>query len=284
MPRKGRDLEKLIAVLEKSLSKDPTRTVTSPFFVKDRVTNDKREHDVGIVFKDGHREILTALECRDRSRKVTVNEVEAFATKCADTRVDRCGIVSSNGFSANALSKAKHLKVECYTLEEVESLAWMLGGSMGHFTREIVHNEWLLIPQMDILPKPKRFHIEDKEGNLEDDVSLNRAVHSELSNIEKYPFTHLEAGLHELRIQFPMSHLLLVDEETGNKIPLKHGNVTVTVKVIEQRVFPSHVIYRDNETNQTITEAALFPIDGGGISGELIFVKAADSLNLWFKP
>lgn len=45
-----------------------------------------REHDVVIRLPAGHPPLTLALECRDRSRPVGVEQVEAFNQKCLDNR------------------------------------------------------------------------------------------------------------------------------------------------------------------------------------------------------
>jgi hypothetical protein len=135
--REGRDLETLVAALEKAASSDASLKVQSPYIAIDRITGSKREHDVGIFVTQNHREIIIALECRDRSRNVTVPEVEAFESKCRDTGVHKGGIVSSKGFAEDALTKAKHLNISCYTLAEAKDISWLRTTTVDAYATQI---------------------------------------------------------------------------------------------------------------------------------------------------
>ena len=71
MPRKGRDLEKLVRSIESVLKTYPNAKVGSPGFVVDSATGQKREFDVLISYVEGPRTNITAIECRDRKSRVT---------------------------------------------------------------------------------------------------------------------------------------------------------------------------------------------------------------------
>ena len=83
--RQGKSLEALVEQLERSLAKSENVSVSAPKKLRDRITGRLREHDVVLTVNQGHHEILIAIECRDRSRPITVNQVEGFWAKCHDT-------------------------------------------------------------------------------------------------------------------------------------------------------------------------------------------------------
>ena len=117
-PGAGRAFESDVAKMERSLAGDPNVTdIQAPGRLRDRVTRQLREHDVLVTHKVGHDLVLTAIECRDRSRPVGVPEIEAFSTKCRHTGIDRAVIVSRAGFTTTALTKAAHENIRCYTLQ-----------------------------------------------------------------------------------------------------------------------------------------------------------------------
>ena len=84
MPRQGMEFQKLVAYLERAVADQRNVTVESPKFIPDKVTGDLREHDVVITQRVPQRETTTAIECRDHRRPVTVDQVEAFHTKCEE--------------------------------------------------------------------------------------------------------------------------------------------------------------------------------------------------------
>lgn len=116
-PKPGKAFESAVAAMERSLARDPSVTeIEAPARLPDRGTGTLREHDVLVTHRVGHHLARTAIECRDRSHKVGVPDVEAFAAKCRDTSIDRAVIVSSTGFTKTALTKAKHENVRCHLL------------------------------------------------------------------------------------------------------------------------------------------------------------------------
>ena len=106
MPRKGRDLERLVQVLEQSGFHSEGVAIQSPGYVEDAKTHTKREFDLLAHKKVAHHELLLAFECRDRKVPVGVPDVEGFAAKCSDCHIDHKIIVSSSGFSDPAKTKA----------------------------------------------------------------------------------------------------------------------------------------------------------------------------------
>jgi hypothetical protein len=94
----------------------------------DRDTGKPREHDVLITWDHGHHQIITAIECRDRSRPVGVPDVEAFADKCASTGVNSAVMVSARGFRQTARTKAKRRAITLMDFSEVSQFDW--GGTV----------------------------------------------------------------------------------------------------------------------------------------------------------
>lgn len=121
----GKKLERLVATLERTLA-GTNATIESPSRrLLDRDTGRPREHDVLVTWDHGHHQIVTAIECRDRSRPVGVPDVEAFTDKCAATGVNTGVIVSATGFRATARVKAAARSITCMDLEEVERFDWL---------------------------------------------------------------------------------------------------------------------------------------------------------------
>nr|WP_322523652.1 restriction endonuclease [Vibrio parahaemolyticus] len=124
MPRKGRVLELLVEAIEKNLGSGDFN-ITSPAYLEDRVTNQKREIDVLLTQGHGRHKFLTAFECKDLNRKVGVPELEAFHTKTKDLQINKAILVSSKGFANTALKKAKFYNIICLTLSELEAIDWL---------------------------------------------------------------------------------------------------------------------------------------------------------------
>ncbi|GAM99780.1 hypothetical protein U91I_03435 [alpha proteobacterium U9-1i] len=125
MARPGEQFQNFVAMLERTLNPIDGVEVHSPYHLRDRDTGELREHDVVIIRTTHHDRHLTAVECRDRSRKVTVNEVEGFANKCQHTGVHHGVIVAAKGFTKSARAKAAAQNISCVELAAAERFSWM---------------------------------------------------------------------------------------------------------------------------------------------------------------
>lgn len=120
MSRKGRELERLVSILEKGLASEDI-VIKSPDYIIDTVTNDKREVDISIRQNIGTTEILTIVECRDRIATEDVTWIEQLVTKVKDIEASRVIAASSSRFSKGAKSKAQHYGIELRTIDEISN-------------------------------------------------------------------------------------------------------------------------------------------------------------------
>ncbi len=109
MARRGRDLEKLVALIEKAIADNPeTAVVESPKMLPDKSAGGiSREFDVVITVSQGPRNLMVGIECKDWKKPVDLPKVDGFINKTRDCGIDRAVMVSSRGFSGPALAKAK---------------------------------------------------------------------------------------------------------------------------------------------------------------------------------
>ena len=147
MAKSGKSLERLIASIEKVLGHEKNVKVESPKRLTDRITGKLREHDVVLTVSQGHHLLIIAIECRDRSRPITVNQVEEFWMKCKDTGVDQGILVSSMGFYNTARKKADHYSIRCLDIEEVESFDWLLAPGIHSITTKLIRHHWIFSPE-----------------------------------------------------------------------------------------------------------------------------------------
>lgn len=125
MAKPGEPFQNFVAMLERMFAPVGGAEVRSPHYLRDRDTGELREHDVVIIRTTHHDRHVTAVECRDRSRKVTVNDVEGFANKCQHTGVHHGVIVAAKGFTKPARVKAAAQNISCVELAAVERFSWM---------------------------------------------------------------------------------------------------------------------------------------------------------------
>ncbi|AKB36022.1 hypothetical protein MSSAC_1432 [Methanosarcina siciliae C2J] len=148
MARKGRELEELVAALEKGLGSTDIK-VTSPDQIEDKTTKEKREVDVSLKGKIGSNEILIIIECRDRKSKQDVTWIEQIATKRDDIGAHKAIAVSSSGFSEAAKNKAIAKNIELRTMEEIdpkEIIEWFQAKEVT------IYNQRFRFLRADILP------------------------------------------------------------------------------------------------------------------------------------
>ncbi len=118
MAREGKDLELLIEMIEKVMLPEGA-IITSPDYIQDKITGEKREVDISIRHKVGSVDILILIECRDRAAAQDVTWIEQVVTKTKDLKANKVIAVSSSRFTKGALTKADHNGIETRTLDEI---------------------------------------------------------------------------------------------------------------------------------------------------------------------
>jgi Restriction endonuclease len=235
--RPGKDLEALVQGIETCLSDDSLTTVESPARLIDKSTGRLREHDVLITRKEPHRTILTAIECRDRSRPVDAPAVEAFKKKCEETGIHKGVIVSSVGFARNARRKAARLDIDCLTLKEAAEFDWTSVYEIVGSYRRMTKMEAVLEPE-GVVQEPVALWERRADGSVSD---LSQDGH-------QWMYRHFEAivesgtlddvhvpGSSNYRLTAgiePIGHLYLVDA-AGKRSSLKR--VTLIFEYEQQR-------------------------------------------------
>jgi hypothetical protein len=279
--KEGRNLETLVAALERAASNDPSIKIESPYFAIDRVTGSRREHDVGIIVTQTHHRMVIALECRDRSRNVTVPEVEAFGIKCQDTGVHKGGIVSSTGFAEDALVKAKHLNLGCYTLEEATDITWLEATSFEITSSHIISLNWLLIAKENPPTIPTAFHVEDAAGGKVPEIRFKQFMHEELPKHGE--LFRGKVGIHQLPFRISMEGFILCDDVNKQRYQLSHANVMAEVEVLRSSAPIRKLTYRDMIGGSNVIEAGVAPINVPGLQGNLFMVSGANGITVSFK-
>ena len=269
----GRSLEKLIFQLEKALSNNNNVLIESPKRLRDKVTGQLREHDVVLTIKNKHHEVTIAIECRDRSRRITVNQVEGFYTKLQHTGIDQGVIVSPKGFYNTARKKAEHLGIRCLDIEQANTLPWILTSGIQSFRRSIKHTDWTLIPQQDFENTPTDFDLVDSAGNEVKPETLNKKLAQALDKLLPLPD---KLGSNQTVISFNVKDFFVQDKLTGKNFPLKQLIAKVNYIVTSEiRPFEFHK-YSDKDAGINIADVAVADLDLGTMSGKLMLVYNQD--------
>jgi Restriction endonuclease len=265
----GKPLEELVASIERALAHNQNVQVQSPAFLIDKVTGENREHDVLLTITGSHHSAMIGIECRDRSRKVTVNDVEGFWSKCQDTGIDHGIMVSPKGFSKSALGKAKHRGVRCLQLTEAKSFNWLLAGDCKSRHRNVLHTTWTFFPDVNLNPKPTAFTILSADG---EPIQTSNLVGAAFAEFQKIPETEFEPGHGEKRIIFNSPGLKIRNDESGSVHPVVQALAVIQYEVTEEVIpFTLHS-YSESSTGESITDAAVANINLGGIKGKVMIV------------
>lgn len=260
-PRKGKALERLVAVIENVLNDASSSTVESPKKLRDRTTGRLREHDVVITLSDGHHSVLISIECRDRSRPVGVPEVEAFAAKCLDTNVNQAVIVSSSGFRKSALSKAEHLGVRCLGLTELESVPWLLARNFTSIRRRLIANSWKFCPKKDGVVSKETLEIVAPDGSVLDPKALTANALRILQNVVSWN----EGPVNETELKFRVrtDGFKLRDSATGKTVATKFVDLTIKYETIVEAMPVKISQYHDQISGSAITDVAKADFQAG---------------------
>jgi hypothetical protein len=274
--RKGKNLELLITAIEKTLSKDKSITIESPKRLRDRTTGKLREHDVVLTIKQGHHSLLMAIECRDHSRPITVNQVEAFSQKCRDTGINQGVIVSSHGFYNTARTKAAHLGIRCLNIDEVTSFKWLLASGIHAINVKLLNTDWIFYPEKDGVVGRSRFELLDSNETTVSKSVLTANAQDQLNKL----LPHLPAPVEEaeLTVRFESCGLILRDINTGLQVPVKFAiakiKYSVTQELIPFRLF-QYIDKKENK-DKSITDAAVAHMNFGAHSGNLTIIYKED--------
>ena len=268
----GEALERLVSVLEKALAVNQNVTVESRKRLRDKITGRLREHDVVITIKQSHHTLTVAIECRDRSRKITVAEIEAFNQKCIDTWISRGIIVSTKGFCNTAITKAAHYGIQCFSLQEAERFNWMTFTHINLEERNIEHIHWHVFPKpphnlpSDFLNK---YELVDELLNPIDLQQLTPFIDKQLAQILKKTKSMIPSPI---SLQVNTNGLSAKEIKTGAIIPLSHLVADVTYNILSKQSPVKLISYAEENTDEE-HQAAIASIDIGSIKGRLVLTK-----------
>lgn len=116
----GKNLEKLVRLIQESLKNIPDTKITSNAKLINN-SNRKREFDILIETVINAIDIKIVIECKDYSTPVSAEKIEAFQGKCNRIpEISKKVFVSSNGYQLDAINAAKEFDIVTYTLSEID--------------------------------------------------------------------------------------------------------------------------------------------------------------------
>lgn len=140
-----REFEKLVTRIEQVYSPQGA-VVTSPDYLIDNITNEKREVDATIKYKIDSVEKIIVIECRDRTKIQDVLWIEQLVTKLKDIGATKIIAVASKGFYKPAIKKAKYYGIEVRQINKIdyESIATWTRVIRTQYNYQIVDKKILI--------------------------------------------------------------------------------------------------------------------------------------------
>jgi hypothetical protein len=276
MANDGKSLERLVALIETALGTDGVK-VETPKHLPDRITGKPREHDVLVTITRAHHVVQIALECKDRSRPITVDMVEAFHQKCLDTGIQQGAIVSASGFAKTAREKAAHYGIRCLEVLEAESFVWMLAPSFTFLTRRIDAQSWRFIPEQEGVVENHNMEVLLEDGGEVPKAALNNTAQAAMNKwVDEHPEV-VEKRIITLRIGTP--GMILRNKETSATTPTSYADLLLTYSHVQEEVPLRFSQYVDGD-NQ-ITDVAI----ADGPTGRIAIVyKESEGGSVMFEP
>ena len=267
--KRGRPLEVLVSHLEKALGYDTGVKVESPKRLPDLMTPPRRrEHDVVISADHGHHKLTIALECRDRSRPVTVEQVEAFSTKCRHTGVNQGIIVSPKGFYKSAMEMAEKLSIRCLSLVEATSFEWLLAPGINMVMRRPKEVSITVLAEGAELQLEDDYELVDLQGSVIPTQILLSELMEGFKGTDWDPLA--ESGVSELSAE-PRG-LFVLERSTRKTTPISRIDCRLEYDVTSRLIPFELASYTDKRSGDKIAEAALAEISAGSLKGKLVIV------------
>lgn len=279
--KKGRSLEKLVAHIERVLTNNDNVAIESPKRLRDVTYGGLREHDVVLTVREGHHEIVIAIECRDRSRPITVNQVEGFWKKCQDTGVNQGIIVSPKGFCRTSKTKAQKLGIRCLTLGNALSFDWLLPPGITLFHRNVLDIQWNAITNPPVKESPEELSLVAPDGT---ELTLDILRANAIKKLDEIPIETLP-GRYKAKFVFEPGGIRLRLGHKGRTVPIERATAEVEYEVsITLAPFDLRQ-YTDTASGELIADTAIAQIDVGEISGRFVIVsKAGQGGTISFLP
>lgn len=129
--KKENELERIVYLINKALSNELEISILKNHILYNS-SGSAREFDVILTTQINQIPVTIAIECKSNNRKIQVDKIEAFNSKCDRIpSINKKVFVSSKGFQKDAILAAKHFDIELLTLEEINNnkiWSWLLKG------------------------------------------------------------------------------------------------------------------------------------------------------------
>ena len=117
VPRRTNPFQATVFLLQKHIAGDATVTESAELI--DLVSGERREVDVCIETRVANHDVVISLECRDHGRPQSIGWIEEMHSKHSRLSTNLLVLVSSSGFTRNAVAAAQSYGIETVVPEEL---------------------------------------------------------------------------------------------------------------------------------------------------------------------
>lgn len=263
-------------MVERAIAGQNGVTMETNVFVKD-ADGDLREHDIILTHTQGLRVTKTAIECKDRGRKIGKPDLDAFRSKCADTGIHKGVIVSSSGFAQSALRASRRTAIQCLELSKAKRFPW-IGMSASVMTQRDYSNIGVKVfAPTPIKPPFKIFGPDGAELSVYDYQNAAQAAfndHPGLAHLGRDEPTTITINWK------PEGGVYVIDaDDVRHEVDYLILHPTFTVTETTQP-FEHHSYSGDTGTY----EIAISDFKAGGLDAKLVMIRDADNIRFMIQP
>ena len=221
-----------------------------------------RQFDVTVRFKFGLHDYLTVIECKNYSKKIAVEKIDALVTKARDVNADKAIVVSSSGFQSGCFDVAKRHGIKLLTLNE------KINTNIDDLIAYVTPALNIYDVRLKLANSSQYFMFEDIGGKLQYLMDKTRIVAGELSQSPNqiiYDWQKSGPNLltdkeNDITILFPDNTFANIPNEK----PLKATSLLFKCKFYE--AFVAKGLFLDNHIRQGINTSYELLDEGGNIT------------------
>jgi hypothetical protein len=259
-------MEKVVESIERQLVSADGVMVESPKRLRDKDTGRLREHDIVITRQIAHHEpILIAIECKDRSRPIDVDKIEAFKIKCDRTGIHHGVIVSATGFTEAAKLKAKSQGLRCLNIQDVDELTWIAPQEFRSFGRHHVGTQMMFsIGEENDSALALPFIVVREDGSVIDYNAMQSMGYNVLTQLPFVPVTgHHPEAVFDQTVDAVLNEPVFLIDALGSEFISRKARVTVLFQAVAQTTELSLYKYVDSADQRELSTAAVTDMEVG---------------------
>jgi hypothetical protein len=230
--KKGEELERLVAAIERYLANHKSVRVTHNVKLKTK-KGTYRQIDILIEHCDQRFPIITIIECKDRQSKVEVGEVNAFKSLLESVGAHQGIMVSKAGFQKGAIIEATNERILLYKLSEIDDAAeYIRTALISQYTYSIQSWETTI-----------RFVSKEVINN-------EITIHTKLKNSRKMP----EFSLAEIMRDFLRNNQNVITEKFSEGLTIQNGQIAVVDGNASSSINFNSEVYYEKDGLRTIIQ------------------------------